>query len=73
MNNGESIKHKIDIHIEFPLDPKTGTIRLIFDDIPFNVTIHIYLLKHLLSLAIGMYLLLIVVFFLLSYPFCAMI
>ena len=35
-------KHKTHIHIDFTLDPKTGTTGLIFHYIPFNVTIHIY-------------------------------
>jgi len=30
------------IHRDFPLDLKTGTTRLIFHYVPFNVTIHIY-------------------------------
>ena len=30
------------MHKDFPLDPKTGTTRLIFHYIPLNVTIHIY-------------------------------
>ena len=38
----ESITHKKHIHMDFPLDPKTGTTSLIFLYIPFNVTIHIY-------------------------------
>ena len=42
INNGESITHKTNIHRDFPLDPKTGTTRVIFHYVPFNVTIHIY-------------------------------
>ena len=40
-NQCESITHKTHIHRDFPLDPKIGTISLIFHYVPFNVTIHI--------------------------------
>jgi len=41
--NTQWLEHKKNIHGYFPLDPKIGTTRLIFNYIPFNVTIHIYI------------------------------
>lgn len=43
ININERIKHKTNIHKDFPLDPKNVTTSLIFHSIPFNVTTHIYI------------------------------
>ena len=44
--NNKSIKHKTNIHRDFPLDPKTRTTSLIFHYIPFNVTTHTHIYIH---------------------------